>query len=35
MKEVIEKINESSAKIISIDIPSGIDSDTGEIKGLQ
>lgn len=34
MKEVIEKINESSAKIISIDIPSGIDSDTGEIKGV-
>jgi NAD(P)H-hydrate epimerase len=34
MKEVIDKINQSSAKIISIDIPSGIDSDTGEIKGV-
>ncbi|HOB15827.1 MAG TPA: NAD(P)H-hydrate dehydratase [Defluviitoga sp.] len=34
MKEVIEKINNSSAKIISIDIPSGIDSDSGEIKGV-
>ena len=34
MKDVIEFINENSNCTISIDIPSGLDSDTGEIHGI-
>ncbi|MCM8810769.1 MAG: NAD(P)H-hydrate epimerase [Candidatus Omnitrophica bacterium] len=34
MKDVIEFINKNSNFIISIDIPSGLDADTGEIYGI-
>ncbi|MCX7661504.1 MAG: bifunctional ADP-dependent NAD(P)H-hydrate dehydratase/NAD(P)H-hydrate epimerase, partial [Candidatus Omnitrophica bacterium] len=33
-REVIEKINTSSAKIVSIDIPSGLDADKGVPLGV-
>jgi len=32
--EIIDQINKSSAYTISIDIPSGIDGDTGKVKGI-
>jgi ADP-dependent NAD(P)H-hydrate dehydratase / NAD(P)H-hydrate epimerase len=32
-KDTIDRMNGSKAKIISVDIPSGIDSDTGQILG--
>lgn len=31
--EVIEKINEAPAPVVAVDIPSGVDSDTGKICG--
>jgi NAD(P)H-hydrate epimerase len=34
-KEVISLVNQSNKYILSIDIPSGIDSDTGEILGIS
>lgn len=33
-REVIELINKSNSEVISIDIPSGLQSDTGEVLGL-
>ena len=33
-KETIERINKSNAFIVSIDIPSGIDSDDGSVHGI-
>ena len=33
VSEVIKKMNELSLPVISIDIPSGISSDTGQIMG--
>lgn len=33
--KVIEKINESNAEIFSVDIPSGLDSDTGKPLGIS
>ena len=33
-KTLIKKINSSKQKIISIDIPSGVNGDTGESKGI-
>lgn len=33
-KEVVEHINRAEGKVISVDIPSGIDGLTGEIKGI-
>ena len=33
-KKIIEKINESDAYVVSCDIPSGINGDTGEIMGV-
>ncbi len=32
--DIIEKINHTNAYIISMDIPSGIDADTGTVKGI-
>lgn len=32
-KEIIDKINESKAKVVAVDIPSGINSDTGNVMG--
>lgn len=34
-KEVISLINHKSKKIISVDIPSGLDGDTGEVLGIS
>lgn len=34
-KDIIEKINASDAKVISIDIPSGIDSSNGKVLGVS
>ncbi|MCK5343658.1 MAG: NAD(P)H-hydrate epimerase, partial [Candidatus Heimdallarchaeota archaeon] len=33
-KEVIEDINKSAKKVFSLDIPSGLDADTGKIHGI-
>ncbi|MGY8761802.1 MAG: NAD(P)H-hydrate epimerase, partial [Nitrospinaceae bacterium] len=33
-KQVIEKINQSQKFVASVDIPSGLDSDTGLLKGV-
>lgn len=33
-EQVIRKINHSSAKVLSVDIPSGIDADTGDMPGV-
>ncbi len=32
-KEIIEKVNRSDAKVLSLDVPSGIAADTGEVLG--
>jgi len=32
-EQVIRKINHSGAKVLSVDIPSGVDADTGEMPG--
>lgn len=32
--DIIDKINKSAAQILSVDIPSGISADTGEIMGI-
>ncbi|OQX22859.1 MAG: bifunctional ADP-dependent (S)-NAD(P)H-hydrate dehydratase/NAD(P)H-hydrate epimerase [Desulfobacteraceae bacterium IS3] len=33
-REIIELINQSGKKVLSLDIPSGVDGDTGQIKGV-
>ncbi len=33
-REVIEAVNQSGAKVLSLDIPSGIDADRGEVMGI-
>ncbi|MBT9164535.1 MAG: Bifunctional NAD(P)H-hydrate repair enzyme Nnr [candidate division WS2 bacterium] len=33
-QEIIEIINESSARVVSVDIPSGVSADTGDILGI-
>lgn len=34
LREIIEYINENASYIVSIDIPSGLDCDTGEVHGV-
>ena len=33
MSEVFEAVNASSAKVVSIDVPSGLESNTGDVPG--